>query len=156
MSTEVHNSPILRMRQEFWALEAARTDGGLMGIMPVSTNAQNDPSTSDAEGRYGLVGGLNGDEENSVAPANTTGARYGLVVEAQDTSYDEVARPVKTPRRRLVSSSVFERMMSNTDQSQRTRSRSVTSRPRGGRTNTIPSNQKLISTFITPKRGNGL
>ena len=170
MSTEISNSPILRMRYEYWELEDKDNGGGIVGIAPVNGKAHISPPTTNVRGRYGLVEGLSEittTGEIPTAPVESTGARYGLVVEAEDTSNGQTveaedtcdlneARIKKTPRRRLASASVFERMMLNTSQLQRNRSKSVSSRPRGGRTAPIPSSQKLISAFITPKRGNGL
>ena len=155
MSTEICNSPILRMRYEYWDMEEMNIAEGIVGIAPVDREAHINPPTT-VGGRYGLVGKLNG--------ATTGEIRYGLVaepgdtnsgptVEAGDTLDWDVARVIKTPRRRLASASVFERMMMNTSQLERNRSRSVSSRPRRGRISTTPSSQKLISTFLTPKRG---
>ena len=148
MSTEICNSPVLRMKYEFWARLDEDNAVGVTGIVPVNVDVHRDPSTVTVEGRYGLVGVQceidNGG--NPIAPEMDSGARYGLVE-------GNGSRQIKTPRRRLGSESVFDRMMTNALKTPRNRSRSVTVRPRGGvKTPMTPSNQKLISSFITPSR----
>ena len=158
MSTEVCNSPILRMKHEFWAMLEDDRGVGVAGIVPVNDDVHRDPSTVGVEGRYGLVGVQSEavTEGNPTAPVINTGARYGLVEEGLSTAHGSEPRKMKTPRRRLVSESVFDRMMLHSVQPPRNRSRSVTFRPRGGgKTPMVPNNQILISSFITPKRGDG-
>ena len=89
-------------------------------------------------------------------PALSAGDRYGLVEEGPSRVHGSEPRKMKTPKRRLVSESVFDRIMLHSVQPPRNRSRSVTFRPRGGgKTPVVPNNQILISSFITPKRGDG-
>ena len=121
---------------------------GVTGIVPVNVDVHRDPPTVTVEGRYGLVGVQSKIDNggNPIAPEMDSGARYGLVE-------GNGSRQIKTPRRRLGSESVFDRMMTNALKTPRNRSRSVTVRPRGGvKTPMTPSNQKLISSFITPSR----
>ena len=115
MSTDVQSSPILRMREELWVVEDEGIDVQINGIAPVGAAVQSYPSASNAEGRYGLVGELCGTKcgaESDSAPVEPTGACSDPMVELQKPSVANNARILKTPRRRLVSSSVFEILMS--------------------------------------------
>ena len=127
MSTKICNSPILRMKHEFWAMLEDDRGVGVAGIVPVNDDVHRDPSTVRVEGRYGLVAVLNEvvTEGNPIAPVMNTEAHYGLVEEGE-------SRKIKTPRRRLGSESVFDRMMIHSLQTPRNRSKSVTIRPSGG------------------------
>ena len=136
-------------RIELWVMKDEGIGIGIDGIAPVGADVQNYPSASNAEGRYGLVGKVEKVSERGEI-------RYGPVEELARTNSGGTARVIKTPRRRLVSENVFDRMMLNSNQSPRNRSRSGSYRPRGGKTPSVPNNQKLISTFITPQRGNGV
>ena len=100
--------------------------------------------------------------DNLIAPIISAGARYGQVEGANDGLVSEgsnikqecVVRTIRTPRRRLISETVFDKMMLKNFQTPRNRSKSLTVRPRGaGKTQEVPSNQTLISSFVTPKRG---
>ena len=100
--------------------------------------------------------------DNFIAPVESTGARYGPVegandgpvVEGSNIKQECVVRTIRTPRRRLISETVFDKMMLKNFQTPRNRSKSLTVRPRGaGKTQEVPSNQTLISSFVTPKRG---
>ena len=125
-----------------------------MGIRPVGEGAHNNPTNPMVVGRYGLV-----DEPQNCAsadghcqaPANGTGARYGLVGVVSEGAPDNRERIIRTPRRRLSSVGVFEEMIVNMSLQTRSRSKSFSVRQRA-RTVVVPRNQMLISTFATPKR----
>ena len=155
------------MRHEYWSSEDGCNNVGMVGIKPMNENVLVNPPTLEVGGRYGPVGrywespraeeslaapvdntGASQTEESPIAPSNNEGARYGLV------GMVSTERIIRTPRRRLVSECVFEKMMGNTNQP-RYRSRSCSVRPRVSKAKTVPSNQMLISTFTTPKRGCG-
>ena len=166
MSTEVCNSPTLRRRYEYWTMCDDDKKKCVTGVTPVDAVVTLDPSTTSAEGRYGLVGGV--DAVVKIDPSTTSvEGRYGLVggvdggcdnpllgLNSPSFGQGNAGRKLKTPRRRLMSENVFDKMMMNhSPQTPKNRSNSFSARPRGGgRTRMVSSNQALISSFITPKR----
>ena len=116
---------------------------GVTGVTPVDAVVTINPSTTSVEGRCGPVGGVDGGCDNPLLGLNSPSFGQG-----------NAGRKLKTPRRRLMSENVFDKMMMNhSPQTPKNRSNSFSARPRGGgRTRMVSSNQALISSFITPKR----
>ena len=90
MSTEVYNSPILRMKHMFWTMGEADIGPGVTGVTPA-----NNPSTNNVEGRYGLVGVVNEVNDNLTAPAVSAGARHSPAVVVDEVN-DNFIAPVES------------------------------------------------------------